>query len=92
MPDGVNRVIQGDTDFLGTLTRTQLIEPKDLANVKKIQQEYKLQPLSAYLGKPAAKAAPAIKWMPWKEGVEKTDEFWAYVNFLLSFSRSRRSS
>jgi hypothetical protein len=86
LPKGVNRVIQGDTDFLGTLTRTQLIEPKDLPNVKKIQQEYKLQPLSAYLGEAAPAAAPAVDWKPWKEGAEKTDEFWAYTNFLLQYA------
>jgi hypothetical protein len=86
LPKGVKRVIQGDSEFLGTLTRTQLLEPKDLPNVKKIQKEYKLQPLSAYLGKSAPKAAPAIQWKPWKEGVEKTDEFWAFVNFLLPFT------
>jgi hypothetical protein len=86
LPKGVKRVIQGDTEFLGTLTRTQLIEPKDLPNVKKIQQEYKLQPLSAYLGKPAPAPAPAVKWMPWKEGAEKTDAFWAYANFLLQYT------
>jgi hypothetical protein len=86
LPKGVKRVIQGDSEFLGSLTRTQLIEPKDLPNVQKIQHEYKLQPLSAYLGKPAPKPAPAIQWKPWKDGVETTDEFWAYVNFLLSFT------
>jgi len=80
---GVTRVIRGETEFLGTLTRAQLFEPKDLPNVKKIQQEYKLQPLSAFLGKPAPEAARAIQWKPWKEGVETTEEFWAYVNFLL---------
>ena len=37
LPKGVNRVIQGDTEFLGSLTRTQLFEPSDLPNVKKIQ-------------------------------------------------------
>ena len=83
LPKGVKRVIQGDTDFLGSLTRTQLIGSADLPNVKKIQGEYKLQPLSAYLGKPAPKAAPAIQWKPWKEGSEITPEFWDYVNFLL---------
>ena len=83
LPKGVNRLIQGDTDFLGTLTRTQLFEPKDLPNVKKIQKEYKLQPLSTYLGKPAPKPAAAIQWKPWKEGAETTAEFWSYVNFLL---------
>ena len=86
LPKGVKRVVQGDSVFLGTLTRTQLFEPKDLPNVQKIQKEYKLQPLSAYLGQPAPKAAPAIDWKPWKEGVETTDEFWNYVNFLLPFT------
>ena len=86
LPKGLKRVIHGDSEFLGTLTRTQLIEPKDLPNVKKIQHEYKLQPLSAYLGKSAPKPAAAIQWKPWKEGAETTDEFWAYVNFLLSFT------
>jgi hypothetical protein len=83
LPKGVKRVIQGDSSFLGTLTRTQLIDPKDLPNVKKIQSEYKLQALSTYLGEPAPEPAPAIEWMPWKDGVETTDGFWAYVNFLL---------
>lgn len=83
LPKGVNRAIQGDTDFLGTLTRTQLIDPSDLANVKKVQQEYKLQPLSSYLGKAAPKAAAAIDWKSWEDGLEKTPEFWDYVNFLL---------
>jgi hypothetical protein len=86
LPKGVKRVIRGDSEFLGTLTRTQLIEPKDLPNVKRIQKEYKLQPLSSFLGKPAPNAAPTILWKPWKEGVETTDEFWAYVNFMLSFT------
>lgn len=86
LPMGVSRVIRGDSEFLGTLTRTQLIEPKDMPNVEKIQKAYKLQPLSAYLGKPAPAAAPAIKWKPWEEGAETTDEFWGYVNFILSFT------
>ena len=86
LPNGVKRVIQGDSEFLGTLTRTQLLESKDLPNVKKIQKEYKLQPLSAYLGKSAPKAAAAIQWKQWQDGAETTDEFWAYVNFLLSFT------
>jgi hypothetical protein len=86
LPKGVKRVIAGDTDFLGTLTRTQLFDPSDLSNVQAIQKEYKLQPLSAFLGTEAPKAAPAIDWMPWVEGVEKTPKFWEYVNFLLSYT------
>ena len=45
-----------------------------------------MQTLSTYLGKKAPKAAPAIKWMTWTDGDEKTNKFWSYTNFLLSYS------
>ncbi len=86
LPKGVKRAVHGDTYFLGTLTRTQLKEPKDIVNVKKIQKEYKLETLSSFLGTTPPAAAPAIDWMPWVEGVEKTPKFWEYVNFLLSYT------
>jgi hypothetical protein len=86
LPAGVDRVIKGETSILGSLTRTQTFGFDDLPNVEKIQQQYKLQPLSAYLGKAAPKAAPAVKWMPWVEGSDATEAFWDYANFALSFS------
>ena len=86
LPQGVARVIRGDTDFLGTLTRTQLFDANDIPNVQRTQMEYKLQPLSAFLGMAAPAPALEITWKPWKEGVETTDEFWAYVGFLLPFT------
>jgi hypothetical protein len=82
LPGGVDRIIRGDTDFLGTLTRTQVLD-NDLAAVDRIQSQYQLQPLSAFLGTAAPAAAPAIDWKPWEEGVERTDGFWDFVNFLL---------
>ena len=39
---------------------TQLFNPADLDNVKNIQSQYIVKPLSAFLGRPAPKAAPAI--------------------------------
>ena len=85
-PDGIKRVVKGDSDFLGSLTRTQLKFPEDLPNVKEIQGDYKLQPLSSFLGEAPPPAAPAIDWMPWVENVEKTEDFWSYANFLLQFT------
>ena len=85
-PEGITKVIQGDSSFLGSLTRTQLIEPKDFPNVVKIQHQYQLQPLSAFLGQPAPAPAPKVDWKPWKEGLENTPEFWDYANFLLQFT------
>lgn len=84
MPDGIKRVIRGESDFLGSLTRTQLIgSMSDLENVKQIQQEYKVQPLSEYLGNTAPAAAPKVDFPEWKDGVEMTPQYWEYVAFML---------
>ena len=86
LPKGVDRVVHGESEFLGTLTRTQVIGgEKDMKRVKEIQASYKLQPLSAFIGASAPKAAPAIDWPEWKEGDEKTEKYWDYVAFLLPF-------
>lgn len=86
-PEGVKDVFQSDTDFVFAVYRTQLFNPEDLDNVKKIQAEYKAQPLSAFLGQPAPAAAPAIDFIkPLSPGDEKTSlEFFNILNFLLQF-------
>jgi hypothetical protein len=43
--------------------RTQLFGPDDIENVKKIQGGYKVQTLSEYLGLPAQKTPPAIRYI-----------------------------
>ncbi len=86
LPDGVKRIVRGDSEFLGSLTRAQLIDPSDMANVTRIQGGYKLEPLSSFLGQPAPASAPDIEWLPWKEGLEKTDDFWSYANFVMALT------
>ncbi|MBM3103710.1 DUF1254 domain-containing protein [Pseudomonas sp. V1] len=86
MPKGIKRVVQGESSILGTLTRTQVVGGvDDLPNAQKIQQEYKLQPLSQFVGKDKPNAAPAIDWPAWKEGDENTEAFWSHAAFLLQF-------
>lgn len=86
LPNGVARVIQGETDFLGTLTRTQIIGgQEDLRKVKAIQESYKLEPLSSFAGTVALGPAPAIHWPKWAEGDETKEVYWTYVSFLLPF-------
>jgi hypothetical protein len=86
MPAGIKRAMRGESSFLGTMTRTEERGPGDAAAVAKIQQAYKLQPLSAYLKQPAPAAAPAVEWPVWHEGSEKTLGFFGYANFLLTFT------
>lgn len=85
LPKGIKRIIRGDSYIMGSLTRTQLMGMEDLPNVKGIQQQYKLQPLSQFLGAEAPKEASAINWMKWEEGAEFTNSFWAFAGFVSQF-------
>jgi hypothetical protein len=86
-PKGVKKVIRSETDLVIAAYRTQLFNPGDLDNVKKVQAGYKAQPLSAFLGTAAPKAAPAIDFItPLTPATQKTSpEFFNIVNFVLKF-------
>jgi len=86
-PKGVKKVIRSETDFVFALYRTQLFNPGDLDNVKKVQAGYKAQTLSAFLGTPAPKAAAVIDFIkPLPPEAEKTSpEFFNILNFVLRF-------
>jgi hypothetical protein len=86
-PKGVKRVIRSETEFVFAIYRTQLFNPGDLDNVKKVQAGYKAQPLSAFLGQPAPTAAPAIDFItPLTPETQKTSlEFFQILNFILRF-------
>src|SRR3984957_12793700 len=45
-PKGIKKVIHSETELDILVYRTQLFNPADIDNVKKIQAEYKVQPLS----------------------------------------------
>ncbi len=87
-PKGVKKVIRSETELLLAIYRTQLINPGDLDNVKKIQSGYKVQPLSAFLGQSAPRAAPAIDFIrPLTPATQKTSlEFFNILNFTLQFA------
>jgi hypothetical protein len=84
-PAGVASVIPSETDFAFAIIRTQLFDPADIENVKKIQADYRGEPLSKFLGKPAPPAAPKIDWPAIDEKRAAADPF-AYLAFLLQFA------
>ena len=86
-PAGVKKVFRSETEFVFPVYRTQLFNPGDLDNVKKVQAGYKAQPLSAFLGQPAPAAAPAIDFIePLTPDEEKSSlEFFNVLNFVLQF-------
>ena len=91
VPKGITRVIRGESDFLGSLTRTQVLGGKDdMARVKEIQKSYKLQPLSSFTGTKAPAAVASINWPKWTEGDEATIKYFNYVTFMLPFTTAHQ--
>jgi hypothetical protein len=87
-PEGIKKVYVSDTDFGVLVIRTQLFNPADIDNVTKIQAQYKMQPLSAFLGTPPPPAAPVVDFIrPLTKDEQKTSlEFFNIMNFVLTYS------
>jgi len=88
-PLGITQVIRSETDLVSVVGRTQLFDPADLDNVKKIQAGYKVQPLSAFAGTPAAPAAASVQWVqPIPANEDRgSPEFFNQLAFLLQFAQ-----
>lgn len=84
-PEGVDKVIKSDTEFVFIVYRTQLFDPADLDNVKKIQAGYTVEPLSKFLGEEAPPAAPKVDFPAYSPENVKTLAFFDYLNFILQF-------
>jgi hypothetical protein len=85
-PAGINKVFRSETDFSLIIYRTQLFNPADIDNVKKIQAGYTVQPLSAFLKQPAPPAAPPIDFPKFVGDDPFKTDFPAYLDFLLQFA------
>ncbi len=84
-PAGIKKAFHSTTQFSVAGFRTQLFNPEDMPNVEKIQAGYKVQPLSAFLKKPAPSAAPEIEWPKINKDMVKTG-FFDYLAFALQFA------
>jgi hypothetical protein len=86
-PKGIKKTFHAETEIVLAAYRTQLFDPADIENVKKVQAGYKVQPLSAFLGRPAPKAAPTIDFItPLTPETQKTStQLFSILNFVLQF-------
>ena len=84
-PPGIKKVFNSTTEFSMVIFRTQLFNPTDMPNVIKIQEGYKMQPLSAFLKQPAPSAAPTINFPKINKELAKTG-FFHYLAFQLQFA------
>ena len=84
-PPGIAKVFRSTTQLSFAAYRTQLFNARDMPNVKRIQAGYKVQPLSAFLKKPAPPAPPAIAFPKVDKELVKTN-FFEYLDFALHFA------
>ena len=87
-PANIKKVIRSESDLAFLLYRTQLFSDKDLAQVKKIQSQYKVTPLSKFLNQTPPKAAPKINFIQplTAEQQKNSPEFFNILNFALTYA------
>jgi hypothetical protein len=83
-PEGIAKVFPCETDFSIAGFRTQLFNPADIDNVRKIQAGYRALTLSQFQNKPAPPPAPEINWPKIDKQMADSNPF-AYLNFVLQF-------
>ena len=86
-PKGVDKVIRSETELAMAIFRTQLFNPADLGNVKKVQAGYKVMPLSSFLKTaPPVPAAPINFIKPLTPDLQKSSlDVFNILNFVLQF-------
>jgi hypothetical protein len=84
-PPGIKKVFRSSTQLSLAGFRTQLFDPSDLDNVKKVQAGYHAQPLSSYLKQPAPPAAPDVAFPKITKELAKKN-FFEYLDFALQFA------
>lgn len=87
VPEGIDKVIKSETEFISAIYRTQLFNPADIVNVKKIQAKYKIQPLSSFLNTAPPKKAPLVDFIiPVTAEEERSSlEVFSILNFVLQY-------
>ena len=87
VPKNITKSFTAETEFVSVVGRTQLFNPADLPNVKKIQAGYKVQPLHEFLHTAAPPAPPVIDWpKPISPAEEASLAFLNQFAFLLQFA------
>jgi hypothetical protein len=84
MPKGVKKLFRSTTPFMLAAFRTQLFDPKDLPNVVKVQNGFKAEVLSKFLGTSAPAPAPKIDFLP-ATSVDVKTHFYSYLSAALNY-------
>ncbi|MDY7102303.1 MAG: DUF1254 domain-containing protein [Actinomycetota bacterium] len=84
LPGGFDGVLRFETDLVFIIGRTQLFGPDDVDALAPIMAAYRLEPLSARLGRDPETAKP-FDWPTWDDTASRDERFIGYVNRLLEW-------
>jgi hypothetical protein len=91
-PKGIDKVLHSETNLIFVVGRTQLHDPADVSNLKKIQAQYKLIPLHEYTKHPAPPVKKYNLPLPvWKESDYNSLQFISALNALLQYANEDSS-
>ncbi|NOX61112.1 MAG: DUF1254 domain-containing protein [Chloroflexi bacterium] len=85
-PENVDGVRRSETQFVFILHRTAVNGEHDAPEVIALQEQFRLTPLSAWMGQPAPSPAPRPDFPPYDDEKAKSAEFITYFNFLMGFA------
>lgn len=83
-PGGITEVVRSEGEFVFVAGRTRVDGPGDVAAVAARQREYRLRPLSIFLGGLTAPPAAPLDFPVWEDERAFGAGFIEYFNFLLS--------
>ena len=82
---GIKGLFRSSTQFSAAIFRTQLFNPDDVDDVKKVQAGYGVKTLSAHLNQPPPPPASSIDFPKIDKELVKTN-FFKYLGFALQFA------
>ena len=85
VPSGISGVFRGETEIVGTLTRTQLNGADDIPALQALQAQYRITPLSTFTGKPSPAPLAPIVMPPWDKDKAEGIGFIGYLNAMLPY-------
>lgn len=87
IPKGIKKIFYSPTQMALGLYRTQLFMPEDISNVWAIQDQFKVQPLSNYLGMPSPQPSEDLEFiLPVDVRKDPTSmHFFAVLNWMLQY-------
>lgn len=87
-PEGINKVIHSEGNYLLALARTQVFGPADVKKAQEVMEGYKVISLGGYLGQGVQHtASPLLNLPPYNPEKVSNENFIGYFNALMAMAK-----